>query len=195
VANKTIQGPEFYFITTAEWHDWLAHNRNQSEGVWLIFYKKGSGQPSLNYESAVEEALCFGWIDSIIRNIDTQKYARKFTPRREGSIWSELNKKRIAKLIRERRMTKIGLAQIETAKHSGQWDKSVHPHIDYEMPDEFQSALVGNPKACAFFEQLAPTYQKQYVGWINIAKQQKTRARRILESIALLESGQKLGLK
>lgn len=187
--------PELYLKTTAEWRDWLRKNQATSNGIWLIFLKKESGKPSLDYEASIEEALCFGWVDSIIRNIDAEQYARKFTPRRPDSKWSELNKKRIAKLIRENRLTPGGLALVETARQNGQWDKSDRPDINFEISEEFKTALAENPKALQYFRQLTPTCRKQYLGWINIAKQPETRTRRIREAVTLLESGRKLGLK
>ena len=102
-----------------EWRKWLSLNHDKSNGVWLTFYKIDSGKPSLDYEAAVEEALCFGWIDSIIKKIDDKKYVRKFTPRNETSKWSALNKKRAEKMILNKRMTKHGMLLITAAKESG----------------------------------------------------------------------------
>jgi uncharacterized protein YdeI (YjbR/CyaY-like superfamily) len=133
---------QVYVSTRDQWRRWLAENHDRSEGgIWLVYFKKGTGQPSLNYEESVEEALCFGWIDSIIRTIDSNKYCRKFTPRKDGSKWSASNKSRVEKIIREGRMTEFGPAKVEAAKRSA------------------------------------------------------TRTKRIKESIALLASGEKLGLK
>ena len=110
---------QLYVKSLAEWKSWLEENRDSSPGVWLVFYKKESGQPSLTYEDAIEEALCHGWIDSIIKKIDDERYLRKFTPRKDDSKWSELNKKRVEKMIREKRMTSAGMAKIEVARQSG----------------------------------------------------------------------------
>ncbi|UCE08612.1 MAG: YdeI/OmpD-associated family protein [bacterium] len=184
-----------HFKTSDEWREWLKSNHDKENEMWLIFFKKETGEPSIEYEAAVEEALCFGWIDSIIKKIDEKRYVRKFTPRKDSSKWSELNKNRIAKLIKNNRMTEVGLVKIETAKRNGLWDKPDRPNIQFDIPKEFQSALNKNQKAKENFNQLAPTYQKQYIGWIVIAKRQETRERRIKESIDLLEKGQKLGLK
>lgn len=161
----------------------------------MVFFKKETRKPSIEYESAVEEALCFGWIDSVIKKIDASKYARKFTPRKDKSNWSELNKRRAEKMIREGRMTKFGLAKIELAKKSGNWDKEEMNDISFALPPEFKKALARNKKAKEHFEKLAPTYQKHYIVWIAVAKRKETRAKRIKESIALLEKGKKLGLK
>ncbi len=186
---------QLYFKSAAEWRDWLKANHEQSNGIRMIFYRKETGRPTIEYESAIEEALCYGWIDSIIKKIDAEKYVRKFTPRKNNSKWSAVNKKRIEKLIKEKRMTGAGLAKVDAAKANGQWDKPDRPVISFELHAEFESALNQNPKARAFFEQLAPSYKKHYIGWIAAAKQNKTREKRIRESITLLEKGQKLGMK
>jgi uncharacterized protein YdeI (YjbR/CyaY-like superfamily) len=186
---------QLYFKTSQKWREWLANNNDKETEIWLIFFKKNTGKPSMEYESSVEEALCFGWIDSIIKKIDESKYARKFTPRKDNSNWSEVNKKRVDRLIKNRRMTDIGLAKIEAAKQNGQWDKPGRPDISFEIPEELKKALDKNSVAKEYFEQLAPTYQKQFMGWIVIAKRPETKEKRINESIKLLAKGQKLGLK
>jgi uncharacterized protein YdeI (YjbR/CyaY-like superfamily) len=186
---------EVYVDSRGRWRKWLEKNHNRSDGIWLVFYKKHSGKPTLEYDDAVEEALCFGWIDSTIKKIDDEKFVRKFTPRKPGSNWSELNKKRVGILIKQALMTDAGLVRIKDAKKSGEWDKPDRPGISLEIPPELKRALAKNKKAKAFFDQLAPSYQKQYLGWVLIAKRPETRARRVAESIALLEKGKKLGLK
>lgn len=161
-----------------------------------MFYKKHSSTPSLQYDEAVEEALCVGWIDSIIKKRDDDSYTRKVTPRKSDSRWSQLNKKRVEKLIRQGLMYESGLAKVTEAKKSGVWDKSAdRPKISFEIPSEFKKALAKSNKAKTFFDQLAPSYQKQFIGWINVAKRQKTKERRDDESIALLQQGKRLGLK
>jgi len=184
-----------YFKTTKEWRAWLGENHDKEAELWLIFYKKETGKPTLEYEAAVEEALCFGWVDSIIKKIDEQQFARKFTPRKDDSKWSPLNKSRVERLIKSGRMTKIGLAKIETAKANGMWDQPDRPEISFDLPEDFQLALEENQQAGIFFKQLAPSYKKQYIGWIQVAKRAETRAKRIKESIELLAKGEKLGMK
>jgi len=187
--------PELYLKTSADWRKWLKANYNRSSGVWLIFYKKGSGHQTIEYEDSVCEALCFGWIDSIIKNLDSQRYARKFTPRKDGSQWSALNKKRIEKLIAAKRMTPAGLKKIESAKLNGKWQKPDNPQLFLEPSEDFMAALDRNKKAKENFAKLAPTYKKHYIGWIGSAKHVETRKRRINEAIGLLEKGQKLRMK
>jgi uncharacterized protein YdeI (YjbR/CyaY-like superfamily) len=184
-----------YVTTSEQWREWLEANYNKVQELWLIFYKKDSGVPSLGYETAVEDALCYGWIDSIIKKINDQKYARKFTPRNEDSKWSDLNKKRVENVIKDGRMTEIGMAKIEAAKSNGSWDKVDRPDINLEMPSEFKLALNKNKKAQENFNHFARTYQKPFIIWISMAKRDETRQKRIAESIKLLEKGEKLGLK
>jgi uncharacterized protein YdeI (YjbR/CyaY-like superfamily) len=193
--RNTSQLKQLYFQTSGSWKNWLASNHDKENGVWLIFYKKNTGILSIDYEAAVDEALCYGWVDSIIKRIDDKKYVRKFTPRSENSRWSELNKKRVAKLLKANRMTEAGILKIEAAKRNGRWDSPGTPVIQFDMPEEFQSALNRNKKAKEHFNQLSATYQKQYIVWITVAKRPETRERRIKQSIDLLENGQKLGLK
>lgn len=186
---------ELSFKTSGDWRTWLRDNHDKEAGIWLVFYKKGSGEPSVDYESAVEEALCFGWIDSIIKGIDEKRYKQKFTPRNESSRWSESNRKRVARLIEHDRMTEFGLAKITAAKRNGQWDKPGRPEIPSGVPEEFRAALNRNRKAEEAFNRLSPSYRRQYIGWIFSAKRPETRERRIREAIGLLENGQKLGMK
>jgi uncharacterized protein YdeI (YjbR/CyaY-like superfamily) len=187
---------QVHVTTRSQWRRWLAeHHDQEKNGIWLIFHKRETGRPSLEYEESVEEALCFGWIDSIIKRMDDGRYCRKFTPRKDGSQWSHLNKKRVEKMIKEGRMTEFGLAKVEAAKRSGSWDLDPRPVINLGLPRELSEALALNRKAKAFFEKLAPTYRKHFIGWIVTAKKPGTRAKRLKESLALLASGEKLGLK
>lgn len=186
---------QLYCETRAEWREWLRVHHDKEDVVWLVFYKKETGKPSMDYEAAVEESLCFGWIDSIIKKIDDERYARKFTPRKDKSKWSESNKRRVGRLIERGLMTENGLAKVEAAKASGMWDKSDRPQISLEIPEEFKVALAGKPDAREFFERLAPSYRKQFIGWITAAKRPETMANRIDESIELLKRGEKLGMR
>jgi uncharacterized protein YdeI (YjbR/CyaY-like superfamily) len=186
---------KMYFKTRKGLRDWLKQNHNKSSGIWLVFYKKHAGKSTLGYDEAVEEALCFGWIDSIIKKIDDESYVRKLSPRNPDSQWSELNRKRITKLINQGLMTQAGSEKVEAAKSSGAWYKPDRPQISFDIPEELENALAKNKKARNCFDQLAPSYRKQYIGWIKAAKMQDTRNRRIRESISLLEKGEKLGMR
>ena len=187
---------QLYVPDRGQWRKWLTKKHDmEKNGIWLVFYKKKTSKPSLEYEQAVEEAICFGWVDSIIKKIDEAKYVRKFTPRKADSFWSQLNKKRAERMIKQGLMTKAGLAKIKVAKKTGLWDKDPRPKITFEIPDEFAAALAKNKGAKENFDKLALTYRRHYIGWIVTAKRGQTKKRRIDESIALLEQGKKLGLK
>jgi len=182
--------------SSSEWRKWLSKNHKNSKGVWLVFYKRETGRPSLDYEISVEEALCFGWIDSLVKKLDEKRYVRKFTPRNEKSVWSDLNKKRVKKVIKEGRMTKAGLQKIEAAKQNGSWSKRLKGiEISYDTPKDFITALVKNKKAKENFDKLPPSHKKRYYMWINIAKKKETKAKRIAESVELLSKNTDLGLK
>jgi uncharacterized protein YdeI (YjbR/CyaY-like superfamily) len=188
---KTIE-----FKDRTEWRAWLTENHDRQAEIWLVYYKKATGIPCIEYEDSVEEALCFGWVDSLIRKINDRSYARKFTPRKDNSVWSQLNKQRVEKLIREGLMTEHGLKKVEAGKRSGRWDAPAQrPKIDLEMPAEFAQALSENPQAEAVFNNLSLSHQKQYLRWIITAKRPETREKRIAESIQMLSQGKELGLR
>ena len=182
--------------TLPEWRKWLLENHSCVEEIWLVYYKKHTGTPSISYQDSLDEALCFGWVDSLIKRIDDDRYARKFTPRRDDSNWSLVNKTRVKELIAAGRMTEYGLAKVEATKQSGSWENPLtKPDLDFETPSELEQALTENPEAAQFFESLAPTYRKQYIGWIATAKRPETREKRAAEALRLLSEGKKLGLK
>lgn len=147
----------------------------------------------MSYEDSVEEALCHGWIDSIIKRIDENRYARKFTPRTDNQNWSELNKRRVAKLIREGRMTEIGLAKVKYSKAESQPRKS-RPEV-LSVPAFLEQGLRQNKRAWENFIRLAPSHKRNYILWITMAKREETRAKRLQEAIQLLVQNKKLGLK
>jgi uncharacterized protein YdeI (YjbR/CyaY-like superfamily) len=180
----------------AAWRAWLAANHDTETEIWLVYYKKASGKPSLDYGETVEEALCYGWVDSLIKKLGKERYVRKFTPRKDNSQWSPSNIRRVEKMIKAGLMTEFGMKKVDAAKNSGEWDQPVQkPMLGFDMPEEFSRALKDNPAARHTFDNLAPTYQKQYLGWIITAKRAETREKRIQESIQLLARGEKLGLR
>ncbi len=184
-----------YISNRDDWRKWLRNNHDTENEVWLIYYKKHTGKPSIPYNDSVEEALCFGWIDSIIKRIDDERFARKFTPRKERSRWSEVNKKRGRRMIEAGKMTEAGLARIREAKRSGEWYKTAPRRKDLVVPPFVKGALSANKKALENFNSLAISYKRQYVGWIMSAKREKTRKRRLAEAIQHLEKNKKLGMK
>jgi len=178
-----------------DWRTWLNKNHDKEKEIWLVYYKKHTGKPRVPYDDAVEEALCFGWIDSIVKTIDDETYMQKFTPRKAKSNWSDSNKKRVERLIGLGAMTKAGLDKIEIAKTNGSWDKVITATKSFEMPEELQSALEMNESAKDFFEILTPSCQRQYIGWIASAKKAVTKQKRVKEAMSLLSKKQKLGMK
>ena len=179
-----------------DWHNWLSTHYNTDSEVWLVYHRSDSGKPGVDYESSVEEALCFGWVDNIIKKIDEHSYERKFTPRKPDSKWSPTNIARVEKMIHAGRMTEHGMSSVESARQSGAWDQPTSkPVFDLTMPSEFDAALAANPAARKNYETLSRSHREQYLLWIVTAKKPETRARRIAESVQMLSEGKKLGLR
>lgn len=193
--RRNDDAEQLLFAGRAEWRRWLQKNHNKVAGIWMVYLKGAGAKDCIRYEDAIEEALCWGWIDSIVKKVDEERYVRKFTPRQAGSIWSALNKKRIEKMMTEGRMTKAGLTKIETAKRNGEWAKAHAPANGLEGLPEFGRALAASKKAMEFFEGLAPSYKRQFLGWIGQAKRDETRTKRIAEAVRLLEQGKRLGMQ
>lgn len=185
---------QLYVTSRGEWRGWLEKNHDKEQEVWLIYYKKHTGKPRIPYDDAVEEALCFGWIDSIVKRIDDERYTQKYTPRKDKSIWSELNKQRAEKMIKQKRMTKAGLEKIEVAKKNGEWWKQPAGEDDTGLPPALEKALAANKKARENFANFAPYQRKQYVGWILSAKREETREKRIKEVVKRSARNQKPGM-
>ena len=183
-----------HIYTRKEWRNWLRKNYNRRKEVWLIYYKKHTCKPRIPYDDAVEEALCYGWIDGKVKRIDDQKYMQLFTPRNAKSIWSEHNKKRAEKLIEKGLMKDSGLAAINEAKRNGMWDQSSPIYDERNIPEELKAALKKNISAKNFYDSLAPTYKKQFHWWIVSAKRKETKEKRIIETIKLLKANKKLGM-
>ncbi len=177
--------------TLEQWRAWLADHHDSESEVWLVFHKRHTGQPSIAYEDAVDEALCFGWVDSLIKRLDAARYARKFTPRRPDSKWSAVNRRRYARLVASGRLTPAGVDRAPANRRSEASPSSSRAGV----PRYIQDALRKRPTAWSHFESLAPSYQRRYILWIDTAKQQDTKAPRLQEAIRLLAAGKKLGLK
>ncbi|HEX8896428.1 MAG TPA: YdeI/OmpD-associated family protein [Terriglobales bacterium] len=177
------------FSTRKAWRAWLTKHYASSPGIWFTFYKAHTAQRGIAYEDMVREALCFGWIDSLIKRIDDDRYAMKVTPRQTASKWSDLNRKRWAELKTEGLLAAPGLAAAPTS-HA----YSAKPAIP-ELPSYIAKRFRHDEKVWEFFQQLAPRERRNFVGWIHTAKRPETRERRIRESMRLLASRKKLGLK
>lgn len=166
----------------AEWRAWLAGHHASAPGAWLILSKKGSEQASVRYDEAVEEALCFGWIDSVTRTLDATRYQMVFTPRKRRSPWSQSNKERVARLTAQGLMTPAGLAAVEAAQRDGTW--AMFDGIEsLPMPDDLAAALSANPIAAANFAAFSSAVRQQSLWWIADAKRAETRQRRIAQVV------------
>lgn len=175
--------------TLEQWRSWLADHHDSESEVWLVFHKRHTGRPSIAYQDALDEALCFGWVDSLIKRLDEARYARKFTPRKPDSKWSTVNRKHYARLKASGRLKPPGLNRAPT-------DRSYDARPSRStIPEYILKALQRSPAAWRNFEILAPSYRRNYVGWIDSAKQQETKLRRLREAIQLLAAGKTLGLK
>ena len=181
------------FKTRAEWRQWLLRNHLTEREIWLVYYKKHTGKKSIVYEEAVQEALCYGWIDSTVKRLDEDKYMQKYTPRKKISNWSATNKKRVAQLISDSRMTRFGQNKINTAKKNRSWSRLPEAGKTPEMPKELRIALNKNKSAKKNFDNFAESYRKQYLGWLNSAKKDKTRQKRIALIIERSENNLKPG--
>jgi uncharacterized protein YdeI (YjbR/CyaY-like superfamily) len=182
------------FKNRAVWRAWLVKNHAAEKELWLVFYKKNSNKPTVTYDEAVEEALCFGWIDSIIKAIDEEQYATRFSPRKSGSVWSETNKRRVVKMIKQGRMTPIGLAKIQEAKKNGEWDKASQRDDTSVVPDDLKHALQANKQAQRNFETVSRSQKRLFIYWITSAKRDETRQRRIRKTMQMLRDNEKIGI-
>ncbi len=151
--------------------------------MWLILYKKGSGTPGVTYEEAVEEALCFGWIDSVTNRLDGERFMQLFTPRKRKSPWAKSNKERVERLLAAGLMAPAGLAAIEAAKRDGTWT-ALDGIEDLQVPDDLAAALAANPAAEARFAAYSASTRKQLLWWVVSAKRPETRQRRIARIVA-----------
>jgi uncharacterized protein YdeI (YjbR/CyaY-like superfamily) len=183
----------FLAQTPDAWHDWLAgHHASESE-VWLVFHKRHTGIASIAHADAVDEALCFGWVDSLVKRLDDRRFAIKFTPRRADSRWSDANRKRYAALEASGRLQAAGLARAPTDRTSA--PRPPRRELPAKLPPYIVTALKKRPKALQFFEALPTEQRRRYVAWIESAKREETKVRRLKEAIRLLVAGKVLGLK
>jgi uncharacterized protein YdeI (YjbR/CyaY-like superfamily) len=160
--------------STAEWRSWLAENSQSTDEVWLVIHHKNSGIAGIRHHEAVEQALCFGWIDGLQRKHDAHSAMQRFTPRRPGSTWSEVNRERAARMTELGLMTPHGQAMIDLAKATGRWSVTI--------PDDVRATLDGNDS----FRELAPSSQRLTLEWIATAKRPETRRRRLERTLQQL---------
>ena len=180
------------FSSADGWRAWLDANHAESDGVWLEFAKKGSGEVTVTYDEALDVALAYGWIDSQVRKLDERFYLQRFTPRRARSPWSKRNRELAEGLFADGRMEPAGLAEVERAKADGRWERAYESFSNATVPDDLQAELDRNPRAAAFWETL--NGQNRYAIYYRVqdAKKPETRARRLAKFVEMLERGEKL---
>lgn len=183
-----------HFENRERWRAWLEKHHKSAGEIWLVWYRKRAGRRQIPYDDAVEEALCFGWIDSIVQKLDEQRFARKFTTRSNARRWSAINIERARRMIREGRMTQAGRARFDPApmERPASGGSTASRVV---LPATLKKELMANRRAWRNFSALAPSYRRNYIRWIVAAKREATRERRLAEAISLLERNAKLPMK
>ncbi|WP_299364389.1 YdeI family protein [Winogradskyella sp.] len=182
-----MEFPELYFERDTDWYDWLLHNHDKHQAVYLIFYKLDTGMPTMRWEDAVKVALCFGWIDSTVKSLGHGKRRQYFSPRNPKSTWSALNKKYIVELEAQGLIQESGYKMIELAKATGTWT-AMDDVENGIIPPELQKAFDANPRAFENYQNFSKGYRKSYLSWLNSAKREATRQKRIAEIIRLCDA-------
>lgn len=184
--------PVILFETREQFHDWLDKNHTSSTGIWLKLAKKASTIPTVSYEDAVQEALCYGWIDSLLNAYDENFKLQKFSPRKARSVWSKTNIDRVDLLLKAHKIQPAGQAAIDIAKQNGTWDNAYDGSATMTVPEDFQAALDQNPRAKTFFATLNKTNTYAFCWRVRTAKKPETRKARIEKFITMLSNGEKL---
>jgi uncharacterized protein YdeI (YjbR/CyaY-like superfamily) len=180
------------FRDRAAWRRWLARNHAKASEIWIVFAKKGSGVPSVRYDEAVEEALCFGWIDGVVNRIDEVYYRQRFTPRRPGSNWASSNRERFARMVREGRMTAAGLAASPPPDDGSEATRKASREL---APAAVEKSIRSDARAWAVYRALPPSARRDYAVWITEAKREATRQKRLAEALEMLRAGKRLSEK
>ena len=173
-----------------QWRHWLRKNHDKVREIWLVFFKGDERPKSISYDDALDDALRFGWVDSLVKRLDDRRYARKFTPRKADSRWSSLNRRRYERLKAEGRLAAPGVARPPAEVTTD----APRPTLA-EVPKSIVKGLKANAAAWQAFQKLPPSHQRRYLGWIASAKREETQQKRLREAITMLAAGQKLGLK
>jgi uncharacterized protein YdeI (YjbR/CyaY-like superfamily) len=184
--------PEILLRDVEEWREWLESFHERSRGVWLVLHKKGGSVTTLTYDEALDEALCFGWIDGQLGKRDGQSYRQRFTPRRPRSVWSARNVGRVNRLIASKRMRPAGMAAVDAAKADGRWDSAYEGQSTSPVPPDLDAALAANPAARATFEQTSAANRFAIIYRLNAVKRSQTRRRKLDTFIEMLERGEVL---
>lgn len=183
----------FEFNDASEWRTWLQDNHaNQSE-AWLVILRSKAARPGVYYEEAVEEAVCFGWIDGVMKSVDDLTYYLRFSPRKSGSIWSLSNIERAQRLIAEGRMTESGMKKVREARENGEWEATLAREDTSNLPDDLSEALDKDAEAMANFEKYPASQVKMFLYWIGSAKTEVTRKRRIQKTVEMAANNKRLG--
>ena len=190
--KRPLEADVRFFATPDKWRRWLEKNHARATEVWVGLRRKGSGTPSITWPEAVDEALCFGWIDGIRKSIDETRYANRFTPRKKGSNWSNVNIARVAALMKEGRMQPPGVAAFEARVPEKIGVYSFEQRRTATLGDDFERRFRANAKAWAFFESQAPYYRRTATFWVMSAKQEATRQRRLTALIDDSAAGRRL---
>jgi uncharacterized protein YdeI (YjbR/CyaY-like superfamily) len=184
--------PILLFDDQQAWEAWLDANHGTAPGVWLRLAKKASALSSVSYAEALDVALCYGWIDGQVKKLDDDSYVQKFTPRGRRSLWSKINRDKVARLVEAGRMRPAGQAAVDAAKADGRWDRAYDSASQATVPDDLAQALARTPKAKRFFEALDRTNRYAVIWRVQTAAKPETRARRIAQLVEMLARGEKL---
>src|SRR5699024_5017949 len=176
-----------FFTSPKEFRSWLKENHDIVKELWVGYYKKRADETGISYSESVEEAICFGWIDGLIKGIDEKTYKRRFTPRKPDSKWSKTNRKRVQKMTDAGKMTQMGIELVEAAKETGEWEKAYRVGEDHEIPPELKKALKKNPKAWKNFKKFSNTNQHVFITRVNSAKTKETKQKRMKKTVELSE--------
>ncbi|MCF8277620.1 MAG: YdeI/OmpD-associated family protein [Flavobacteriales bacterium] len=178
----------FYPISGQHWREWLQENHDKKQSIWLVCFKMKAKKPTISWSDAVDEALCFGWIDSTRRSVDDERFMQYFGRRKPSSTWSKVNKEKVEQLIEAGRMTKAGIACIEIAKQNGSW--SILDEVEeVTIPDDLEAAFEKYPGSKKFFMSLSRSVRKRMLHWIVMAKREETRQKRITEVVGCTGQG------
>lgn len=189
---STTSQPILFFKTQKEWEEWLEKNHDKVDGIWIQLYKKASGVESLTYDQALDEALCYGWIDGMVKKYDEKSFIQRFTPRRARSIWSHRNTQNIERLTKLGKMKPRGIAEVERAKADGRWEKAYASPANTKVPEDFIKEIKKNKKAYEFFQTLNKSNLFAIAYQLQDAKKPETRERRMKKFINMCEKGEKL---
>jgi uncharacterized protein YdeI (YjbR/CyaY-like superfamily) len=189
VQRRTIDDlPRLHPESREQWRAWLADHHDTERGAWLVSWKQATGRPTLQYEAVIEEALCFGWVDSTVRTLDSERSMMLMTPRKPSSTWARTNKERVERLLAAGLMQPAGIAAVETARANGSW--TVLDSVEaLEVPDDLAAALDAEPGAREAYEGFSPSNRKMILWWVKSAKRSETRERRIAETARLAAQG------